>query len=128
MRGSGFMSAKLSNSPCPLHSPIKSDRKAVTVAQLHETDLVDAIADAVAARLRPMVLPPGWPEGRGTLSEPETAAYLGIGQDFLRELRQAGRISHTAQGRRVTYSVRDVVEYLERCRRIGSDDDTRQAN
>jgi Helix-turn-helix domain len=69
-----------------------------------------------------MLLPPAWPEGRGTLSEPETAAFLGIGQDFLRELRQTGRISYTAQGRRVTYSVRDITEYLDRCRRAGSND------
>lgn len=86
---------------------------------LDQESMVEAIADRVAARLRPCLPPPGWPEGRGTLSEPEAAAYLGIGQDFLRELRQDGRISYTAQGRRVTYSVRDILEYLDRCRRDG---------
>jgi hypothetical protein len=85
-----------------------------------DPDDVDAVADAVVNRLRPLMTLPGWPEGRGTLSEAETAAYLGIGQDFLRELRQTGRISFTAQSRRVTYSVRDVAEYLERCRRCAT--------
>jgi hypothetical protein len=80
---------------------------------------IAALAEALAEKLRPTMLPPGWPEGRGTLSEPETAAYLGIGADYLRELRQAERISYTGQGRRVTYSVRDVTEYLNRCRRSG---------
>jgi Helix-turn-helix domain len=78
---------------------------------------IDAIAAAVAERVRPLLAPPNWPECRGMLSEPETAFYLGIGADYLRELRQTGRISYTAQGRRVTYSVRDVTNYLEKCRR-----------
>jgi excisionase family DNA binding protein len=63
-----------------------------------------------------MMTPLGWPVGRGTLSEPEAAAFLGIGADYLRELRTTGRISYTAQGRRVTYSARDITDYLERCR------------
>src|SRR5262245_51313102 len=80
---------------------------------------IAAIAEGVAERLRPIQVPPGWPEGRGTLSEPECAAYLGIGQDYLRALRQAGVITYTAQGRRITYSARDVSNYLDRCRRSG---------
>lgn len=78
---------------------------------------IDLLAEAVAQRLRPLLPPPGWPDGRGTLSESETAAFLGIGQDYLRDLRQIGRISYTAQGRRVTYAVADVSDYLAKCKR-----------
>ena len=85
-------------------------------------DLADQIAEAVARRLRVSLALPGWPEGRGTLNESETANYLGIGTDYLRELRQTGRITYTAQGRRITYSVRDVAEYLDRCRTGRIDD------
>ena len=79
--------------------------------------LVTDLADAVVDRLRPMLSLPGWPAGRSTVSEPEAAAYLGIGPDYLRELRRSGRITYTAQGRRVTYTVRDLTEYLDSCRR-----------
>ena len=90
-------------------------------------DDVSAVADAVVERLRALLPPAGWPEGRGCLSEPEAATYLAIGSDYLRELRQEGRISYTAQGRRITYSPRDVAEYLERCRR-GADGEERPAS
>jgi len=93
---------------------------AATLAPDTIETFAQTVADEVAARLKPCLPPPGWPEGRGTLSEPEAATYLGIGQDFLRELRQEGRISYTAQGRRVTYGVRDIVDYLERCRQHGT--------
>ena len=90
-------------------------------------DDVSAVADAVVERLRALLPPAGWPEGRGCLSEPEAATYLAIGSDYLRELRQEGRISYTAQGRRVTYSPHDVTDYLERCRR-GAGGDVRPAS
>ena len=80
---------------------------------------IAAIADAVAERLRPTLPPPGWPDGRGCVTEPELAQYLAVSQDFVRGLRRAKKIGCTLQGRRVTYSVGDVVEYLATCRSRG---------
>ena len=56
---------------------------------------VDAVASAVVARIQKYTTLIGWPEGKATLSEPEAAAYIGIGTDFLRELRQDKKISHS---------------------------------
>ena len=82
---------------------------------------IDAIAEAVAERLQRHELPPGWPVGRGCISEPEAATFLGIGQDFLRELRLSGRVACTMQGRRVTFSPVNIAEYLTKCRCHGSE-------
>jgi Helix-turn-helix domain len=100
----------------PATSPPETADAIVALRNL-DSPLIAAIADAVAARLRPTLAPPGWPEGRGSLSEPETAKFLSVGQDFLRELRQTGRISHTAIGRRIVYSAENVAEFLRRCKR-----------
>ena len=82
---------------------------------INEED-VQAIADAVVARMRVASPLPGWPAGRGTLSESETAEYLSIGVEFLRQLRQGGRISHRKIGRRVVYAPADVSAFLDACR------------
>ena len=77
---------------------------------------IQAIADAVASRIALNQPLPGWPEGRGTLNEAETAEYLSIGADFLRQLRQEGRISHRRIGRRIVYAPADVAAFLDACR------------
>jgi hypothetical protein len=76
---------------------------------------IAAIAEAIAASLRPHLLPPGWPEGRGCLTEAETSNYLSIGMDFLRQLRVERRIAHTKIGRRIVYSPANIAEFLGTC-------------
>ncbi len=77
---------------------------------------IAAIADAVAARLRPMLPPPGWPSARGLISEPELAQYLAVSQDHVRGLRRDGLLRGVRVGRSVRYGPDDVAEYLDRCR------------
>ena len=84
------------------------------MAELIE-ERIQAIADAVASRIGAMQILPGWPEGRGTLNESETAAYLSIGAEFLRQLRQEGKISHRKIGRRIVYSPADIATFLDDC-------------
>ena len=76
--------------------------------------VVEAIAEAVVARLQIIYPLPNWPKDRGTLNEAEAAAYLGIGTDFLRQLRQ-GRIPYRKIGRRIVYTSADVASFLEKC-------------
>lgn len=76
---------------------------------------VQAIADAIAARLQLTIPLPHWPQGRGTLNEAEAAAYLGIGMDFLRQLRQEGRIAYRRIGRRIVYAAADIARFLQEC-------------
>ncbi len=77
--------------------------------------LIQAIANAVASRMGIVHQLPGWPDGRGTLNEPETAEYLSIGVEFLRQLRQEGRISHRKIGRRILYAPADIAAFLDDC-------------
>ena len=77
--------------------------------------VVEAIAEAVVARLQMICPLPDWPKDRGTLNEAETAAYLGIGMDFLRQLRQERRIPYRKIGRRIVYTSADVACFLEKC-------------
>lgn len=80
-----------------------------------DDSVVTAIAAAVAAKLNTSPQLPNWPEGRGTLNEAETAGYLGIGMDFLRQLRQEGRIPYHKIGRRIVYTASDVARFLDAC-------------
>lgn len=75
---------------------------------------VEAVANAVVTRIQQYTTLVGWPEGKATLSEAETAAYIGIGTDFLRELRSERKISHRKIGRRIVYAAVDIAEFLER--------------
>lgn len=86
----------------------------MTDGQLQSSDL-EAIAAAVADQLRAIMSLPGWPEGRGTINEPEAAHFLSIGTDFLRKLRLEGRIAHRKIGRRVVYAAADISEFLATC-------------
>lgn len=76
---------------------------------------VIAIAEAVAARLQTVCPLLNWPKGRGTLNEAEAATYLGIGMDFLRQLRQEGRIPYRQIGRRIVYAAPDIARFLDDC-------------
>ena len=76
---------------------------------------IKAIAEAVAARLQLTCPLPHWPKGRGTLNEAEAAVYLGIGMDFLRQLRQEGRVPYRKIGRRIVYTASDIARFLDAC-------------
>ena len=49
-------------------------------------------------------------------SVPEAAAYLGRTVDGLREMLYAGKLPYIKDGRRVLLDVKDMDEYIERCK------------
>lgn len=62
---------------------------------------------------------------RLSLTEAEAAEMLGLSTDALAHQRRRGRIGCSRAGRRVLYTRRDLIEWLERTRRpaeaVGAD-------
>ena len=77
-----------------------------------DAETINAIADAVAHRLRSLLPPPGWPADRATVTEPEFAQLVGLGADYVRDLRMAGKIPHRRVGRRIIYAAEDLMTFL----------------
>ena len=58
--------------------------------------------------------------GKLAITEPEAAALLELNPWQLRDLRLAGKISHSRiVGGRIRYTLDDLTDYLRRCRETG---------
>lgn len=58
-----------------------------------------------------------WPKERICLTESEAAAACGVSPHVLRDLRQAGHITHSRLGRRIVYLRQDLLAVLGSFRR-----------
>ncbi len=62
------------------------------------------------------------PEAKLAVSEPEAASFLGLNVHQLRDLRLRGGITYRRiLGRRIRYTLDDLLDYLDRCQHTGTE-------
>jgi hypothetical protein len=93
----------------------------MAILQLSDTDLRPLIREIVEAVLDEANEFKRLMNGKLCVTEPEAAALLGLNTWQLRDIRLAGRITHSRiVGNKVRYTLDDLIGYLRRGRDEGT--------